>query len=74
MTELETAERIFRDLEAVFFVAVAQAERAEHLLAAGRNDEALELLGDARETFARLRAKPWLERVEAALGRQRVVA
>ena len=72
--ELEAAERIFRDLEAVFFVAVVQAERAEHLLAAGRNDEAGELLDEARETFAQLRAKPWLERVEASLGRQRVVA
>jgi tetratricopeptide (TPR) repeat protein len=74
VTELETAERIFRDLEAVFFAAVAQAERAEHLVAAGRSREASELLDDSRATFERLRAKPWLERVDAALGRQRVVA
>jgi len=74
VSELQTAERIFRDLEAVFCSAVVHAERAEHLLAAGRGEEAGELLDDSRATFARLRAKPWLERVDAALGRQRVVA
>jgi class 3 adenylate cyclase/tetratricopeptide (TPR) repeat protein len=74
LIELQTAERIFRDLEAEFCAAVAQAERAEHLLAAARGEEAGELLDDSRATFARLRAKPWLERVDAALGRQRVVA
>jgi len=58
----------------VFCAAVVQAERAEYLLAAGRGEEAGELLDDSRATFARLRAKPWLERVDAALGRQRVVA
>jgi hypothetical protein len=71
---LEDAERRFRELEAVFQTAVAQAERAEHLLAAGRADEARLLLAAARDTFARLRAEPWLRRVEAALGRERVVA
>jgi hypothetical protein len=74
LTALETAERIFRDLEAVYCAAVARAERAEHLLAAGRNEEAGELLRDSRETFARLRAKPWLDRVDAVLGRQQAVA
>jgi hypothetical protein len=74
LTALATAERIFRDLEAVYYVAVAQAERAEHLLAAGRDEEVAELLRDSRETLARLRAKPWLERVDAVLGRQQAVA
>ncbi|MGN6798010.1 MAG: hypothetical protein ACTHKS_07660, partial [Gaiellaceae bacterium] len=72
--ELETAERIFQDLEAVFFVAVTQLERAERLLAAGNVDEAEELLASAHGTFTQLRARPWLERVDAALGRRRVVA
>ena len=66
MAELETAERIFRELEAVFYVAVVQAERAEHLLAAGRNGEARELVADARETFARFARQAWLERVGCA--------
>jgi tetratricopeptide (TPR) repeat protein len=74
LAELESAERTFRDLEAVYFVAIAQTERAERLAAAGRSEEATELLGEARETFARLGATPALARVDAALGRDQVVA
>jgi fatty acid-binding protein DegV len=74
IAELEEAERRFRDSEAEFHAAVAQAERAEHLVAAGRSDEAATILAEAREVFERLRATPWLRRVEAALGREQVVA
>jgi len=70
VTELLEAERLFRDLEAPFYVAAVQTERAEHLLAAGRSDEAGPLLAEAREVFERLRATPWLERVDAAGGLQ----
>jgi class 3 adenylate cyclase/tetratricopeptide (TPR) repeat protein len=57
--ELLIAERIFRDLEAPFHVAVVQLQRAERL----PTDEAEPLLAEARETFERLRATPWLERL-----------
>jgi class 3 adenylate cyclase/tetratricopeptide (TPR) repeat protein len=72
--ELETAERILSDIEAVFFTAVVQTERAEHLLRSGRPDEARELLAEAGEVFAELRAAPWIARVTAALERSPAVA
>ncbi len=69
-SELETAERVFRQLEAPYYTAAAQAERAEHLFAAGRTEEAQLLVADARDTFERLGATVYL----AALGRERAVA
>jgi tetratricopeptide (TPR) repeat protein len=74
VTELEGAERIFRELEAVFFTAVVQTERAELLIAAGQADEARDLLAEARETFAGLRAEPWIARADAAFERSPAVA
>jgi tetratricopeptide (TPR) repeat protein len=74
IAELEDAERRFREFEAPFHLAVVQTERAEQLVAVGRADEAARLFGEARATFERLRARPWLERVDAALGREQVVA
>ena len=74
LAELETAERIFRDLEVVFFIAVVQTERAEHLIAAGRADEARDVLAEAREVFVGLRAVPWIARVDAAAQRAPAVA
>jgi tetratricopeptide (TPR) repeat protein len=74
MAELEDAERRFREFEVPFHMAVVQTERAEQLVAVGRADEAARLFGEARATFDRLRARPWLERVDAALGREQVVA
>jgi hypothetical protein len=47
--------------------AVTLTEHGEWLVAEGRVDEAETLLAEARETFARLQEKPWLERVEAAV-------
>jgi len=70
IAELETAERLFRELESPFYVAAAQAELAEHLLTAGRTEEAQQLVAEARETFERLGAAQSL----AALGRERAVA
>jgi tetratricopeptide (TPR) repeat protein len=66
--ELSEAERLFRELDARFYISCIQLERAEHLLAAGRGDEAEPLLAEAREAFERLRATPWLARVDAAFG------
>jgi tetratricopeptide (TPR) repeat protein len=60
--ELLEAERSLRELGAVFHVAVVQLERAERL----PPGEAEPLLAEARATFERLRATPWLERVATA--------
>ncbi|HST15245.1 MAG TPA: adenylate/guanylate cyclase domain-containing protein [Gaiellaceae bacterium] len=70
ISELERAEQMFRELGAPYYVAAVQAERAEHLFAVGRADEAQQLVADARETFERLGAVPAL----AALRRERAVA
>jgi class 3 adenylate cyclase/tetratricopeptide (TPR) repeat protein len=72
--ELALAERRFADLEAPFYVAVVQTERGELLTAEGHRSDAEPLLAAARETFARLRAAPWLERVDQALGSDAGVA
>ena len=72
--ELAAAERLFAEAEMPFYVAVTRVERAEHLLAEGRGDEARPLLDQARETFEELRAAPWLERVERAAQGSKVPA
>ena len=66
--ELLEAERLFLELEAPFYVACVRTERAEHMLATGRRDEAEPLLAVSRAVFERLRATPWLARVDAAGG------
>jgi len=53
----------FGELGMPFWVAVSRLEHAE-LLGAGEECELL--LAAARETFERLEARPWLERVDAA--------
>ena len=55
----------FRELRLPFWLAVTQLEHAERLVEQGRAVEAEPLLTEARETFARLRARPWLERLDA---------
>lgn len=67
LAELSTAELIFRDLGAPFYLAVTRLETAEQLIAAGREDEAASTLADAREVFERLGAVPWLARCERQL-------
>jgi ATP/maltotriose-dependent transcriptional regulator MalT len=62
----EAAERIFREHELPFWLAVTRLEHAEALAADGRADEAEPLLAEARETFDSLAATPWLERAERA--------
>jgi class 3 adenylate cyclase/tetratricopeptide (TPR) repeat protein len=56
------AEAIFRERGLVFPLAVTRLEHAERLAAVGRNAEAGPLTEDARETFERLEARPWVER------------
>jgi class 3 adenylate cyclase/tetratricopeptide (TPR) repeat protein len=54
-----------RALDLVFHLAVVQLEHGEWLTARGRPDDAQPLLGEARDTFERLEAMPWLDRVDA---------
>jgi predicted ATPase/class 3 adenylate cyclase len=53
----------FDELGMPFWAAVSCLEHAELL---GAGEEAEQLLADARETFQLLKAKPWLDRVDAA--------
>jgi tetratricopeptide (TPR) repeat protein len=61
-----TAEQTFAEHSLVFHHAATQLEHAEWLSGQDRLDEAQPLLVDARETFERLEAKPWLDRLETA--------
>ena len=61
--EFRTAERVFEELELPFFLAVTRLEAAERLLAADRQSDAEPLLAAAGQTFERLEATPWLDRV-----------
>jgi class 3 adenylate cyclase/predicted ATPase/ribosomal protein L40E len=54
-----------RGLELPFHLAVAELEHGEWLTARGRLDDARALVADARETFERLEATPWLQRLDA---------
>ncbi|MGH3001328.1 MAG: ATP-binding protein, partial [Gaiellaceae bacterium] len=53
-----------RTLELPFHHAVVQLEHAEWLTVQERHDEAEPLLAEARDTFERLQAAPWLERLQ----------
>jgi tetratricopeptide (TPR) repeat protein len=55
----------FREYGIPFWLAVTQLEHAEWLVASGRGREADSLLTEAQDTFERLRAVPWIERVAA---------
>jgi len=59
------AEATFDGLGMPFWRAVTELEQAERLAAAGQAGEAAPLLAAARETFAELRAAPWLSRAGA---------
>jgi hypothetical protein len=71
-----SAERLLREIESAFHLAVVQLDHAKWFLASGRPDEARTLLDEARETFERLHAAPWLatvERVAAEAGELAIV-
>jgi predicted ATPase len=57
---------MFREMKRPFDVAVVQLEHLEWLVAQGRAEEpaARDLTADARDTFTRLGARPWLERLD----------
>jgi class 3 adenylate cyclase/tetratricopeptide (TPR) repeat protein len=61
------AAGLFREMAMPFYLAVMQLEHAEWLVAQSRADEADGLLAEARETFERLEATPWLERCDAVI-------
>ena len=58
------AEAGFRALQLPFYLAVVQSEHGEWLTARGRPEDAQPLLAEARDTFERLQAAPWLERLD----------
>jgi hypothetical protein len=58
------AARIFREIEAPFEIAVVLLEHAEWLTSEGRVEEAELVAAEARDIFERLRATPYLERLE----------
>jgi class 3 adenylate cyclase/tetratricopeptide (TPR) repeat protein len=57
------AEKTFRELAIPFWLAVTLLERAEWLAMSGQTGEAEPLFAEARPIFQRLRAQPWLERL-----------
>jgi len=66
------AAAAFREYGMPFHLACTETEHAEWLASEGRLDEAVPLVAEARETFERLRATPWLERAERVEGEVRV--
>jgi hypothetical protein len=60
------AIELFRELAIPFWLAVSLLEYGEFLESQRRHGEAEPLLKEARETFERLHARPWLERVAFA--------
>ncbi len=58
------AADLFRKIETPFELAVVQLEHAEWLVSEGRAEEAAAYAAEAREIFERLRATPWLERLD----------
>jgi hypothetical protein len=60
------AIELFRELAIPFWLAVSLLEYGEFLESQRRHGEADPLLKEARETFERLHARPWLERVAFA--------
>jgi class 3 adenylate cyclase/tetratricopeptide (TPR) repeat protein len=66
----KNAAGIFREFGLVFWLAVTQLEHGESLVGQGRVEDAEPLLTEAKETFERLEAMPYLDRL-AGLGMPR---
>jgi tetratricopeptide (TPR) repeat protein len=63
----KAAAGLFREIGIPFWLAVTLLEHGEWLDGQGRADDAAPLLTEARALFERLAARPWVERVHAAL-------
>ena len=72
--DFKYAAHVFREYGVPFWLAVTQLEHGEWLVEQGSVEESEPLLDDAREIFVRLEATPWLERLDAVAGRERVPA
>lgn len=64
----------FRELGMPFWLAVTLLEQAEWLAGEGRADQAQAGIQEARETFGRLAARPWLDRADRVSSQAVVVA
>jgi tetratricopeptide (TPR) repeat protein len=62
----KSAAGLLRELGMRFPLAVTLLEHGEWLVAQRRAEEAAPLLAEAREIFEQLKARPWVERAEAA--------
>jgi class 3 adenylate cyclase/tetratricopeptide (TPR) repeat protein len=72
--DFKRAVGAFRELAVPFWLAVTLLEYGEWMATMGRAGEAGPLFAEAREIFERLDARPWLERCDAAAGREAAVA
>jgi class 3 adenylate cyclase/tetratricopeptide (TPR) repeat protein len=72
--DFKLAAAAFAEYGLVFLLACTQLEHAEWLVTVARDEEAQPLIDEARETFERLQATPWLERAESARAGERVPA
>lgn len=61
---------MFRELSMRFHLALTLLDHGEWLVTQGRADEAESFLVEAHEIFARLGAKPYLERTKKAQSTQ----
>jgi hypothetical protein len=68
------ATALFRQLSMPFEVALTVLEHGEYLVAQDRTTEAEPRLEDGRETFDRLKAKPWIARTVQAQEHQQIQA
>jgi class 3 adenylate cyclase/tetratricopeptide (TPR) repeat protein len=71
--DFKAAAGLFREMAVHLWLAVTLLEHGEWLVAHGKDEEAHPLVAEAREIFERLRARPWLDRLERGAGRGRPV-
>ena len=62
------AAALFREVGTPFWLAVTLLEHGEWLSGESRAADATPLLAEAQEIFERLRATPWLERLDRVAG------
>jgi hypothetical protein len=60
----KAAAGLYREIGVPYFLAQTLTNHGEWLVEQGHPDEAGPLLTEAREIFDRLKARPWLERLD----------